>query len=200
MEQELLILPEHLSSPPVFSGARVTRSVVLYVSYEDHRLSFCIFSFGHCVVWSSSIYGFWLPLWYLQALRVYLSCIYSICIDWLKFAMHCHWAKYSFFSYLVILGKLVCVYFMWLMGWIVLHIVGFRQATDDNYKQDITHPELLQDFFYLPGSRHSPFTKHWFASPHPYTNHSFISPPKGEWCIWFVLHNYHMNCSMARRK
>ena len=31
-------------------------------------LSFCTFSFGHCVVCSSSIYGFWLPLWYLQTL------------------------------------------------------------------------------------------------------------------------------------
>jgi len=29
-------------------------------------LSFCTFSFGHCVFCSSSIYGFWLPLWYLQ--------------------------------------------------------------------------------------------------------------------------------------
>jgi hypothetical protein len=26
------------------------------------------FSFGHCVVCLSSIYGFWLPLWYLQTL------------------------------------------------------------------------------------------------------------------------------------
>ena len=26
------------------------------------------FSFGQCVVCSSSIYGFWLPLWYLQTL------------------------------------------------------------------------------------------------------------------------------------
>jgi hypothetical protein len=32
------------------------------------RLSFCTFSFGYCVVCSSSIYGFWLPLWYLQTL------------------------------------------------------------------------------------------------------------------------------------
>jgi hypothetical protein len=32
------------------------------------------FSFGQCVVCSSSIYGFWLPLWYLQTLfRVNLS-------------------------------------------------------------------------------------------------------------------------------
>ena len=32
MEQELLTLLEHLSSPPVFSGVRVTRSLVLCVS------------------------------------------------------------------------------------------------------------------------------------------------------------------------
>ena len=31
MEQEPLILPEHLSSPPVFSAVRVTRSLVFYV-------------------------------------------------------------------------------------------------------------------------------------------------------------------------
>ena len=34
------------------------------------RLSFCTFSFGHCVVCSSSIYGFRIPLWYLQALLI----------------------------------------------------------------------------------------------------------------------------------
>jgi hypothetical protein len=65
VEQELLILPEHLSSPSVFSGVRVTRSLVLYVCFVDRCLSFSTFSFGHCVV-CSSIYGFWLPLWYLQ--------------------------------------------------------------------------------------------------------------------------------------
>jgi hypothetical protein len=61
------ILPEHPSSLPVFSGVRVTRSLVLYVCFVDRCLS-CTFSFGHCVVCSSSIYRFWLPLWYLQTL------------------------------------------------------------------------------------------------------------------------------------
>ena len=62
VEQELLTLPVY----PV-SGVCVTRSLVLCVPFVDRCLSFCIFSFGHCVVWSS-IYGFWLPLWYLQTL------------------------------------------------------------------------------------------------------------------------------------
>ena len=42
---ELLTLPEHLSSPPVFSGVRVTRSLVLYVCFVDRCLSFCTFFF-----------------------------------------------------------------------------------------------------------------------------------------------------------
>jgi hypothetical protein len=33
VEHELFTLPEHLSSPPVFSGVRVTRSLVLYVMF-----------------------------------------------------------------------------------------------------------------------------------------------------------------------
>ena len=50
VEQELLTLPKHLSSPPGFSGVRVTLSLVLYVYFLDRCLSFCTFSFGHCVV------------------------------------------------------------------------------------------------------------------------------------------------------
>ena len=52
VEQELLTFPEHLSSPPGFSEVRVTRSLVFYVCFVDR----CTFSFGHCVVFSSSIY------------------------------------------------------------------------------------------------------------------------------------------------
>ena len=43
---------------PVFSGVRVTRSLVLCVCFVDRCLSFCTFSFGHCDVCSSSIYEF----------------------------------------------------------------------------------------------------------------------------------------------
>ena len=58
VEQELPTLPEDLRSPPVFNGVHVTRSLVLYVCFVDRCLFFCIFSFGHCVVCSTSIYGF----------------------------------------------------------------------------------------------------------------------------------------------
>jgi hypothetical protein len=43
----------------------------------DRCLPFCTFSFGHCVVCFSSIYGCWLPLWYLQTLfheNLYTRC------------------------------------------------------------------------------------------------------------------------------
>ena len=68
VEQELLTLLEHLSSPPVFSGVHITPSLLLCVCFLDRCLSFCTFSFAHCVVCPSSIYGFWLPLWYLRTL------------------------------------------------------------------------------------------------------------------------------------
>jgi hypothetical protein len=47
-------LNSYMSSPPVFNGVRVTRSLVLYVCFIDRCLSFCTFSFGHCVVHSLS--------------------------------------------------------------------------------------------------------------------------------------------------
>jgi hypothetical protein len=40
---------------PIFSGVRVTRSLVLCVCFVDRCLTFCTFSFAHCVVCSSSI-------------------------------------------------------------------------------------------------------------------------------------------------
>ena len=50
--QELFTLPEHLNSPPVISGIRATRALVLQVCYVDHRLYFWL------LCCSSSIYGF----------------------------------------------------------------------------------------------------------------------------------------------
>ena len=57
----------HARFPLVFSGVPVTRSLVLCIYCVYRCLSFCTVSFCHCVV-CSSIYGLWLPLWYLQTL------------------------------------------------------------------------------------------------------------------------------------
>ena len=88
VEQELPTLPGHLSSPPVFSGVCVTRSLVLYVCFVYHCLSFCTFSFGHCVVCSSSIYGFWLPFWYLQTLLIILESKYCVLCLYLIYRLY----------------------------------------------------------------------------------------------------------------
>ena len=62
VKQELLTPLKYLSLPLVFSGIRITWSLVLCVCFVDRCLSFCTFSFGYCDVCSSSIYRFWLPL------------------------------------------------------------------------------------------------------------------------------------------
>ena len=48
----------HEFTPVFFSVVRVTRSLDLCVCFVDRCLSFCLFSFGHCVVCTSSIYRF----------------------------------------------------------------------------------------------------------------------------------------------
>jgi hypothetical protein len=63
-------------------------------------LSFCPFSFGYCVVCSSSIYGFWLPLLSLQTRLTWVMelpsrnlLFYSACgidLDLLTFQHQCH--------------------------------------------------------------------------------------------------------------
>jgi hypothetical protein len=54
--------------PYVYSSHRCALFVYLFLPLW-HCLSFCPFSFGHCVV-CPSIYGFWLPLWILQTLLI----------------------------------------------------------------------------------------------------------------------------------
>jgi hypothetical protein len=65
---------------------------VLYVCFVDRCLSFCTFSFVHCVVCSSSIYRFWLPFWYLQTLAFYLYWLLNI--NKCKMGVFCNSSKY----------------------------------------------------------------------------------------------------------
>jgi hypothetical protein len=57
VEQELLTLPEHLSSPTVFSWVRVTLSLVSCAMFCRSLFVLYPVSFDHCVV-CSSIYRF----------------------------------------------------------------------------------------------------------------------------------------------
>ena len=82
----LLTLPEHLSSPLC-----LTRSLVLCVCLVDRCLSFCPFSFDHCVVYSSAIYGFGLPFGIFK--HFLFNLIYNICwyisVSWNEIKEHC---------------------------------------------------------------------------------------------------------------
>ena len=68
VEQALLTLPEHLSLSPFTWGScySIVSSMCMF-----YRL---LLSFGHCLLCSSSIYGFWLLLWCLQTLLVDRCC------------------------------------------------------------------------------------------------------------------------------
>ena len=76
------------------SGAGTAYPAGLYVCLVDHCLSFCTFYFGHCVVCYSSIYGFWLSVWYLQILLAVgrINRIYFILVH-----------KYTYLSYLILI-------------------------------------------------------------------------------------------------
>ena len=70
VKQELPTLPEHLSSPRF-----AAQSSVLCVVF-CRLLFICLyFSFGHYIVCASSIYDFWIPLWYLLIFFDSWSCI-----------------------------------------------------------------------------------------------------------------------------
>jgi len=55
-----------LRSHPPYNWSRHDITDILFnVILSDHNLFLCLFSFGHCSL-CPVIYGFWLPLWYLQ--------------------------------------------------------------------------------------------------------------------------------------
>jgi hypothetical protein len=66
VEQELFTNPEHISSHPVISGILVMQSWVFCVVFVDH-LSIILAIVLSVLPWN----GFWLPLWYIQALFLY---------------------------------------------------------------------------------------------------------------------------------
>ena len=70
--------------------------------YIPHR-SFSTFSFGHCVVCSSLIYGFWLPLWYLQTLL--LTIVLSVLL-WFTYS------DYPFGVFKLFFWPLCCLFFL----------------------------------------------------------------------------------------
>jgi hypothetical protein len=77
MEQELPNLPEHLRSPRMLVGFALLDLQFSIYCFVDRCLSLCPFSFDHCFVYPS-IYGFWLPLWYLQTFHMKHSIVWPV--------------------------------------------------------------------------------------------------------------------------
>ena len=87
--------------------------------------------FGHCIVLTSSIYGFWLLLWYilvtvLSVLRLFTASDYSIGIFW---SLYCPYFVYLrllitplvYFSRCIVLTS--SIYGFWLLLWYILVVV-----------------------------------------------------------------------------
>ena len=53
-------------------------------SFVDDCLSFCLFPFIHCIV-CSSIYSFWLPLWYIQGFFLCIFGSFNLCQHFKKY-------------------------------------------------------------------------------------------------------------------
>ena len=84
VEQELLSLPEHLGSHPVLWCSCYSIFSFVCMFYRSLFVLLYFFFFGHCVV-CSSIYGLWLPLWYLQTLLeviTWLTVVDYLCHKW----------------------------------------------------------------------------------------------------------------------
>ena len=108
MEQELLSLPEHLSSPPGFSGVRVTRSLVLFVL-------FCRSLFG-------LLYFFIWPLFYLlfSDLRILITLLVS--------SNSSVFLLFTVSDYPFAIFKLFClssIYSFWLPFWYLQTLLSF---------------------------------------------------------------------------
>ena len=107
-------------------------------------------SFGHCSVCSSSIYWFWLPLWYLLAivfsvLRRFTDSDYPFGIFW---PLYCPFFVdvLILIAFLISFGNcIVCsssIYWFWLPLWYLLAIVlsVLRRFTDSDYPFGIFWP------------------------------------------------------------
>ena len=126
----------HLAASPGFSRFRVTQFLALCVCFVDRCLSFCTFSFGHCVARSSLIYGFWLPRWYLLPIVLPVLLWYTDSDYPLVSFAHC-----------VICSSLI--YGFWLPLWYLLPIVlsVLLWYTDSDYPFGIFCPLCCPFFF-----------------------------------------------------
>jgi hypothetical protein len=74
-----------LSSPPIFSPIRVVQCQVFRVVFS---ISFCSFSSGYCIIYTSMIYDFWL-LYYIYFNDLQLLVIVLYILQWFTTSDYC---------------------------------------------------------------------------------------------------------------
>ena len=133
----------------------------LYCSYVVYlRLMITpLVYFSHCIVRTSSIYGFWLPLWYilvfvLSVLRLFTASDYSFGIFW---SLYCPYFVYLrlmitplvYFGHCIV--RISSIYDLWLLLWYMLVIVFsvLRLFTTYDYFFDIFWSLYCQYCVYL---------------------------------------------------
>jgi len=63
-----------------FGGVLVAQSLCFLVFCRS-LFVLLFFSFCHCIVWPSLIYGFWLPFWYLQTFVVINQSVFNMVLE-----------------------------------------------------------------------------------------------------------------------
>ena len=114
-------------------------------------------SFGHCVVCSSSIYGFWLPLWYLVAIvlsvLLFTASDYPYGIFWPLCCLFFFYLRLLITPLVSCSHCIVCsssIYGFWLPLWYLVAIVlSVLLFTTSDYPYGIFWPLCCLFFFYL---------------------------------------------------
>jgi hypothetical protein len=79
------VLHKYMESVHIVTEVKIhNRQCIMYCLFFffDIRILITLWyiqTFGHCIVFSSSIYGFWLPLWYILTFRT-VHTIWLICL------------------------------------------------------------------------------------------------------------------------
>ena len=94
--------------------------------------------FGHCIVRTPSIYGFWLLLWYILVIVLFVGRLFTALITPLEYFGHCIVRPSSIYSF-------------WLLLWYILVIVlsVLRLFTASDYSFGIFFSLYFSNFVYL---------------------------------------------------
>jgi hypothetical protein len=113
-------------------------SIFRFMCVVNHRLSFCPFSFSHCIVCRSSMYGFWLPHC--------IVCRSSMYGSWLPHCIVCRSSMYGFW----LPHCIVCrssMYGFWLPHCIVCRSSMYGFWLPHRYFQSFLRPLLTNAYY-----------------------------------------------------